>query len=324
VQIDPMSSQGPDPAIGPTPTVSVSMTAFNSEQWLARALDSVLRQQTDFPIEIVIADDCSTDSTLRIAHSYREQHPGLIRVLERSRNLGIQRNTCETMNQCRGKYIAWLDSDDYWTDPEKLAVQVQVLESDPSISVCGHFVRWVTKDGEVNREKYPSMAPGRYGLQEVLRHNFLPTPSVVFRNGIQRGLPPWYFDLESLSDWPIWVLAALAGEVLLLDRVMADYMLTPGSSMTSRGDLFWYRMDAEFYQQIESVLPARWHRLVRAEKGKRYESIAYLLRKQGEFTASRVAALKAFRSPSWLDNLGSKTKALLASILRETQWRLRS
>jgi glycosyltransferase involved in cell wall biosynthesis len=321
--MDPMSSQASDSAIGPTPTVSVSITAFNAEQWLPRALDSVLRQRIDFPIEIVIADDCSQDSTLRIAHSYRERNPGMIRVLERSRNLGIQRNTCETLNECRGKYIAWLDSDDYWTDPEKLAAQVRVLEADPTVSMCGHFVRWVTAEGDIKREKYPALPAGRYGLEEVLRHNFLPTPSVVFRNGIQRGLPPWYFKLESLSDWPIWVLAALSGDIVLLDRVMADYMLAPGSSMTSRGDLFWRRMDAEFYEQIESILPARWHRLVRAEKGQRYESMAYLLRRQGEFTASRVAALKAFRAPYLLDNIGDKTKALIASIARETQWRLR-
>jgi glycosyltransferase involved in cell wall biosynthesis len=321
--MDPMSSEASDSVIGPTPIVSVSITAFNAEKWLPRAVDSVLRQRIDFPIEIVIADDCSTDSTLQIARRYQEQNPGVVRVLERSRNLGIQRNTFETLNECRGKYIAWLDSDDYWTDPEKLASQVWVLEADPTVSMCGHFVRWVTAEGEVKREKYPALPAGRYGLEEVLRHNFLPTPSVVFRNGIQRGLPPWYFDLESLSDWPIWVLAAMDGDVVLLDGVMADYMLTPGSSMTSRGDLFWQRMDAELYEQIESILPASWHRLVRAEKGKRYESMAYLLRNQGEYKASRMAALKAFRSPALWDNLGGKTKALLASFAREARWRIR-
>jgi glycosyltransferase involved in cell wall biosynthesis len=309
--------------IGSTPLVSVAITAYNSEEWLTRALDSVHQQRTDFPIEIVIADDCSQDSTLRIARSYREQHPGLIRVLERSRNLGIQRNYYETFEQCLGRYIAWLDADDYWTDPEKLAIQVQVLESNSSVSACCHFVRWVTKDEEVIRERYPTISPGRYGLEEILRHNFVPSPSVVFRNGLHRDLPAWYFDLAPTTDWPLWVLAASSGEIVLLDRVMADYMLTPGSSLTSKGDLAWYRADARFYEHIESIVPARWHRLVRAEKGKRYESMAYLLRKQGEYTASRVASLKAFRAPDLLDNLGSKTKALLASIAREAQWRIR-
>jgi glycosyltransferase involved in cell wall biosynthesis len=314
---------GLDSTLGATPLVSVSITSFNSEKWLARALDSVLAQRIDFPIEIVVGDDCSQDSSLMIAHAYRERHPNIIRVIAQNKNLGIQSNTFETFGECRGKYIAWLDSDDCWTNPEKLATQVRVLEADPSISVCGHFVRWVTKEGEVNRERYPSISTGRYGLDEILRHNFLPTPSVVFRNGIQRGLPDWYFALKSLSDWPIWVLAAQAGEIVLLDCTMADYTLTPGSSMTSRGEMFWLQMDAEFYEQVESVLPARWHRLVRAEKGKRYESMAYLLRQQGEFTASRVAALKAFRSPALMDNLGSKSKALLASFAREAEWQIR-
>ena len=308
---------------GAAPLVSVSITAFNAEKWLSRAVDSVLRQRRDFSIEIVIADDCSKDSTLQIARAYQEQNPGVVRVLERSTNLGVQRNTYETLNQCRGRYIACLDSDDYWTDPEKLAVQVRVMESDSSICVCGTYVRWITTDGEVKREKYPTPSPGRYGLEEILRHNFIPTSSVIFRNGIQRKLPAWFFDFESLSDWPIWVLAALEGDVVLLDSVMADYVLAPGSSMTSRGELFWRRMDAEFYEKIESVLPNKWHRLVRAEKGKRYESMAYLLRKQGEFKASRVAAMKAFGAPALRDNVGSKTKALLAATLREMQWRMR-
>jgi glycosyltransferase involved in cell wall biosynthesis len=318
-----MSSPDPNLATDSGPLVSVSITAFNSENWLPRAIDSAINQQTDFPIEIVIADDCSTDSTLRVAHSYRERYPNVIRVLERCRNIGIQRNYYDTFEQCRGKYIAWLDSDDFWTDPEKLAIQVQTLESDPSLNVCGHFVRWVSPDGEVKRERYPSIAPGRYGLAEIIHHNFLPSLSVMFRNGIHRNLPTWYFDLAPTTDWPIFVLAALSGDIVLLDRVMADYMLAPGSSLMSKGSLFWYTKDARFYEKIESILPSTWQRIARAEKGKRYESMAYLLRKQGDFVASREAAFKAFCSPSLVDNSGSKIKSLLAAVVRETQWRLR-
>jgi glycosyltransferase involved in cell wall biosynthesis len=305
-----------------SPLVSVSITTYNLANFLPMALDSALAQHTTFPIEIVIGDDCSRDATVSVARAYQARHPDVIRVLERSKNVGIQRNTYETIEQCRGKFIAWLDADDYWTDLQKLAIQVETLESDPSINVCGHFVRHVTSDGEVKRERYPSISAGRYGLEEILHHNFLATPSVMFRSGVHRQIPAWYYDLESLSDWPFWVLSALSGDIVLLDRVMADYRLSSGSSMMSRGALFWYRMDSEFYGKVESILPPKWHRLARAEKGKRYESMAYALRKQGNFTASRTAAFKAFCSPSPIDNFGTKTKALLASIVRETQWRL--
>jgi glycosyltransferase involved in cell wall biosynthesis len=283
-------------------------------------LDGVLMQHRDFPIEIVIGDDYSKDSTVGIARSYRERHPEIVRVFERAKNVGIQRNYYETLAKCRGKYIAWLDADDYWTDPDKLAIQVQALEADPSLSVCVHRVQWITVDGEVKRI-YPSMPEGRYGLGEIVRHDFIPTASAVLRNGFQGDIPSWYFDIAPTTDWPVWVLSALNGDILLLDRVMADYWLTPNSACWSRGELFWYQMDARFYEHIEDIIPSKWHRAARAEKGLRYEAMAYALRKKGDFTGSREAAWKAFRSPSLLDNVGSKAKSLLAAVVREMEWR---
>lgn len=318
-----MTSRQPNPEPPPTPIVSVAVTTFNSGKWLARALDSILEQQTSFPIEVVIADDCSQDETLNIARCYREKHPGLITVVARPVNIGIQRNYFDAFERCRGKYIAWLDADDCWTDPRKLAIQLNAFESDPSINVCCHYVRWVTKDGQVDRDRAPSLPPGRYGLEEILRQNFISTPTAMFRAGIHRGLPDWYFGLAPITDWPIWVLAASSGSILLLDRVMADYTLTPGSAFAGKGVLFGSTIETKFYDLVESILPPQWHRLARAERGKRYETLSHLLRKQGEYTESRRAAVKAFRSPALLDNLGSKTKSLLAAVVRETQWRLR-
>jgi glycosyltransferase involved in cell wall biosynthesis len=301
----------------------VTITAYNSAKWLPRALDSVLKQRTDFPIEIVIGDDCSQDATLEIARSYRERYPDMIAVLGRSVNVGMQRNYYDTFEHCRGRFIAWLDADDYWTDPEKLAIQVQALESDRSISVCCHPVRLVSHDGQDKGGRAPSLSAGRYGLSDIIHHNFISTPSVMFRNGIHRDLPQWYFDLAPLTDWPIWVLAALSGDILLLDRVMGDYVLTPDSSHSSKSALFKFSTDVRFYEHIESILPSKWHRLVRAEKGQRYESIAYWVRRQGDYTASRKAAIKAFCSPCLIDRVGSKTKSLVAAVVREAEWRLK-
>jgi glycosyltransferase involved in cell wall biosynthesis len=317
-----MASSEINSALPPAPMVSVAITAFNSAKWLSRALDSVVQQRTRFPIEIVVGDDCSQDTTVAVARSYQQQHPGLVRLLERAMNVGIQRNYYDTFENCRGKYIAWLDADDYWTDPEKLAIQIETMESDPTINLCGHYIRVVSVDGVVKQVKSPSLPAGQYGLEDMLASCFIPSLSAVFRNGIQRQLPAWYFDLAPVTEWPIWILAALSGKIVLLDRVMADYMHTPGSAAASKGPLFRYKMEAKFYEQIESVLPSKWRRVARSQKGKRYESLAYSLRKQGDFTASREAAIKAFCSPDLMDNLGSKSKTLLASIAREAEWRL--
>lgn len=305
------------------PLLSISMTTFNLERLLPRAIESVLAQKVSFPIELVLGDDGSTDGTLRIAGSYADRYPNVIRLFAREKNVGIQRNTYETLDRCRGKYTAWLDADDYWTDSHKLAKQVEVLEADSSISVCGHYVRWVTIDGEEKRTVYPAVPPGRYGIEEILRHNFVPTPSVVFRTGAHRTVPSWYFDIESLSDWIYWIISAESGDIYLLDGVMADYTLSSTSSFMSRGHLYWNQADANFYERLDSFVRPGLRRIVRAEKGKRYEAIAYALRQQGQFGKSREAAWKAFVSPNLSDNVVSKSKSLIAAVLREAQSKLR-
>ena len=166
------------------------------------------------------------------------------------------------------------------------------------------------------------MPPGRYGLREIILQNFVPSPTIMFRNGIQRDLPEWFFDLTGLADWPILVAAGLLGDIVLLDRLMADYVLTPGSSYMSKDSLHREAIDLEFCEQMERMLPSEWHRHARASRGRRYESIAYLLRENGDYTASREAALKALRLPALTDNCRSKIKGLLVAIACEARWKL--
>jgi hypothetical protein len=158
---------------------------------------------------------------------------------------------------------------------------------------------------------------------EIIRQNFLPSASIVFRNGIHRNLPPSLFDLAGLVDWPILVQAALVGDIALVDRVMAVYMLSTGSGYMSKSTVYQETLDVQFCEQMESFLPSPWQRTARAAKGKRYESMAYVLREQGNFAAAREAAIKAFRSPDLRDNCISKSKTLLAALLGELISKLR-
>ena len=235
---------------------------------------------------------------------------------------GGQLTLDDLFEQCRGKYIAWLDSDDYWTYPEKLSLQIRALEGDPSVMVCAHFVRQVTKAGEVLHDQFPRVAAGHHGMVEILAKCFPPSPSVVFRNGLQRKLPEWYFEIPPISDWPVYVVAALSGSILMLDRVMADYTCNDTSAFWGKGYLFMHTMNADFYDRVESIIPEKFHRMVRRNKGTQYEEMAYLLRKEGKFSESRQAAVKGFLAPAPLDNLGSKSKSLIASLVREVEWRL--
>jgi glycosyltransferase involved in cell wall biosynthesis len=311
-----MGSRTLQVAVPSLPTVSVALTAYKAERTLPQAIDSILAQRTDFPIEIIVSDDCSPDGVGAIAKAYQNRHPHIVRILARERNVGMQRNYYETFAMCRGRYIAWLDGDDYWTDPDKLTRQVEALEADPSISLCGHYVRWVTREGPVLRERYPERPPGRYGIEDILRKNFLPSPSIVFRNGIQRNLPPWYFDIAPLADWPVNILAALSGDILMLDHVMADYTLNPGSACWGKGEQYWYSRDAAFYDLVEPLVPS-YRRLVRREKAKRYEALYFLLRRQEDLRGAREAAVKAFLAAAGSGNIFEGTKHMLASVAYE-------
>lgn len=298
---------------GSRPLVSVAITAYNSERTLPQTLESVLDQQTGFPVEIVLGVDLSTDDTLRVALGYQARYPAVVRVIAHVERATIMPNYYGVYSACRGKYVAVVDSDDYWTDPEKLAIQAGILESDPTIALVGHCVRWVQADGEVARERVPALAAGRYGMAALLESNFLPSPSVMYSSTVHRELPLWYFDIAPMTDWPLYILAAKRGDVLLLDRNMADYRLSASGAFWGKGESFWYEQDARFLGLIDGILPQEFRALARTARGKRFERLAYYLRQQGDFTASRKAAVQAVLIPAPFANFTSKWKMLLAA-----------
>ena len=115
------------------PAVSVSIITYNQRELIGRAIDSVLMQEVDFPYEIIIGDDCSDDGTQEMIEAYRRQHPDKIQLILHPRRYtdevpGRTNNTTNLLN-CRGKYTAMLDGDDYWTDAGKLQRQYDRLEA---------------------------------------------------------------------------------------------------------------------------------------------------------------------------------------------------
>lgn len=123
-------------------TVSVVMATYNQVAYIAKAIDSVLAQEANFNIEILVGDDCSTDGTTEVVREYYERFSDRIRFIARDKNIGTIRNGIDLLDTSRGKYIAFCDGDDYWTDPTKLQRQVDFLEVNPDYSLCcGAFVR---------------------------------------------------------------------------------------------------------------------------------------------------------------------------------------
>src|SRR5690606_9560707 len=122
----------------PGVTVSVWMITYNHCAYIEQALDSVLCQETDFPFEIVIGDDCSTDGTREVLLRYASSNPARIRLILHERNVGMIANQNAVFDACSGEFIAMLEGDDYWTDSSKLQRQVDAMRENPECHVSFH------------------------------------------------------------------------------------------------------------------------------------------------------------------------------------------
>lgn len=117
-----------------SPLLSVCLVTYNQESFIRKVLDGAVSQQTNFLYEIVIGEDCSTDSTRAICKEYEDKFPEIVRLLPQgTENLGLNLNMLRTYRQCKGKYIAYLEGDDYWIATDKLQKQVDILESQSDV-----------------------------------------------------------------------------------------------------------------------------------------------------------------------------------------------
>ena len=197
--------------------LSVCVITYNQARYIAQAVESALMQQTDFPLEIVVGEDCSTDETRAILLDLQARHPSRLRLLLGDRNIGMMANLEKTFTECRGRYIAILEGDDYWTDPHKLQKQFEALEAHADWTVCFHSVRCMHEDGGQPDFVFPRTSPGEVlAIDDILRRNFIQTCSVVYRRVISE-LPAWLSTLK-LGDWPLHILHAEHGKIGFLPR----------------------------------------------------------------------------------------------------------
>ena len=127
--------------------VSVIMPVYNHEKYLRQAIDSVVNQRTEFKIELLIGEDYSTDQSREICREYEKKYNNIIKVFYREKNVGPLENSYDLLINMRGKYSITLEGDDYWTDMDKLQMQVDFLNSHPEYIGCCHKFCLVDQNG---------------------------------------------------------------------------------------------------------------------------------------------------------------------------------
>ncbi|MBK2028548.1 glycosyltransferase [Francisella noatunensis] len=206
--------------------VSICCITFNHEEYIGQAIDSFLMQETDFPFEIIISDDCSTDGTADIVSKYQTKYPNIIKPIFQTENQftkGVKLFTDITMPKSRGKYIALCEGDDYWIDPHKLKKQVDFLEQNLQFMGCVHNTRYLENDLETDKLVIENVKE-EYTFFDII-DNYIHTSSYLFRydcqykRDIDQYLKLYYGDRYHL------LVFSKFGPVKCIDEVMSVYRI---------------------------------------------------------------------------------------------------
>ena len=229
--------------------VSVCVTTYNHAPYIERAVESFLAQRCDFGVEIILSDDCSSDSTLEICRSYAERYPDRVRVLSSEQNVGMRANYRRTLEAAKGKYVALCDGDDWWCDENKLSRQVEVMEADSECGLCYTCSRrvqgtreWLYPAGEMYTD-----------FDNMLFNNTVENSSAVARKDLVMQYyaevrpeehPEWLTD-----DLPMWLWFAANSRYMAIDCPMSVHRVLT-YSVSHNPD---YRRKIEFVDSLYDI-----------------------------------------------------------------------
>ena len=207
------------------PRVSILMLTYNRPQKIGGAIRSVLGQTfTDW--ELVIVQDGSNQETIELLKAWLEKEPR-IRYFARGKVGSIADASNYGIEQARGEYVALLDDDDAWSDPNKLAMQVDFLDRNPEYAACGGGYVIVDQDG---RELGRFLKPEHDAQirSRALLANPLVNCASIFRRTINGELSLYDATLPGFADWDFWLMLGAKGKLYNFPLYVANYSLWPG------------------------------------------------------------------------------------------------
>lgn len=242
--------------------VSIICLTYNHASYIQECLDGFLMQKTDFPFEVIIHDDASTDGTTDIIRKYAAKYPNIIKpILQKENQYSKHKNFSIIIQNCfnntLGEYIAYCEGDDYWTDPHKLQKQVDFLDKNPDYSLC------YTKVQRFNQitQKYIDIFGGEgETFEQLLNQNTIPTLSVVFRQSIfisyLKEINPQTKNWP-MGDYPIWLYVAQKSKIRFINQITGIYRILP-SSASHHDDLIKQLKFTLCYFQIAEYFARRY------------------------------------------------------------------
>lgn len=207
--------------------LSILLVTYNHEKYIREALFSLFAQKIEGPVELVIADDASSDNTLHIIHDFELRNPGFhFKYLDNKINSGITRNYQRGFAACNGEYIAVLEGDDYWHTNEKLQRQVDFLDNHPECTLCSVNYLVFEEEQSKSTPRVPATKKYRYlKAQDLIMDNLIGNFSTcMYRRSAVLKLPDRLYELRSY-DWIINICVALNSFIGFLEEPMSVYRI---------------------------------------------------------------------------------------------------
>lgn len=222
------------------PLASACMVTYNHAPYIAQAIQGVLQQETNFPYELVIGEDCSTDGTREIVFEYQKKYPDIIRVITSEHNVGAHKNALRSEKACRGKYITICDGDDYWHHSHKLQKQVDFLESNPDYGmVHSDYDNLIDRTGKIIRsinKQNNKKIPADNFFEELLVNNFIGTLTVCARSKLVKQAIVnncRHYEKWMIGDRPLWMEISRHSKIGYIDESLAVYRRLEESASNS-------------------------------------------------------------------------------------------
>ena len=224
------------------PLVSIRCLVYNHEPYLRQCLDGFVMQQTSFPFEAIVHDDASTDGSAAIIREYAEKYPDIIKPIYETENQyrkhdGSLVRIMDAAMHPNSKYFALCEGDDYWTDPNKLQMQVDFLESHPEYSMCCNCTKVYSEVKKSFSKSLPFLdKSGDLSPEDVILKGglFIATCSMLYRKSVKCINYPEYCKKCHVGDYPLKIMCAMKGLIYCFPRFMSVYRVGHLGSWSNR------------------------------------------------------------------------------------------
>ena len=276
--------------------ISILITTYNHEKYIEESIESVLSQNIQCKYEIVITDDASSDKTPEIVQNFYNKYPDIFKPVYHSINIGSTPTVIETLERCKGKYIALLAGDDFFSDNNKLQIQYETLEADNEISLC-YTNAFTFYNGDYSN-RFISLKNHNYShtfdLDYYVQKNGFyipPITEMIRKSSIPPKFPEWIYNSFHF-DWALNFFILQNGKAQYLDIITASYRIHKKSMSRTTNFVNITMNGIELAKNLDKYFNFKYHILFNLQW--RYQELTIFYFQKKNYFKALKALLKSF------------------------------